>query len=298
MKCPDCGFEDTGNFCSNCGASLQLPEKTQETNLPQNWTDMCPVCKSGPLQFQNRKALMGLSSKSGYNCPQCGAFFAEKSGRYQLAEVSDQSNDVWVQYKKEVLGSDEWQRIAAGGLSDAKQRKNDIVQYYTELRAGNVEIGTIGNSPIILKKKEEHLFTIPNMTLKEPRSVRKSSGSYGGPRIRVAKGVSFGVGAFGATSESHEEIRNIDVGDLTITSKRIVYAGSKKTSNIPLSKIISMNPYSDGIGINRENKQKMEYFVGLPKMNIPVQINGREYQEPFNGQMLMYIIEGLISRME
>jgi len=298
MKCPRCGFEDTGNFCSNCGAPLQSPEQTQEMDRPQNWTDICPVCKSGHLQSENRKALMGLLSKRGYKCSQCDAFFTEKSGRYQLTEVSDQSNDAWVQYKNKLLGSDEWRRIAGGGLSDAKQRQKDIQQYYIDLRSGNIPIMKEGDSPIILKRNEEHLFSMPDIRLKEPRSVRKSSGTYGGPRVRIAKGVSIGVGSFGATSESHKEIRDIDVGTLTITSKRIVFTGTKKTKNIPLAKIISMNPYSDGIGINRENKQTMEYFVGLPKMKVSARVNNREYQESFNGQMLMYVIEGLISQME
>ena len=33
MKCPHCGFEDEGNFCSNCGKPLVSKETSVSTKL-------------------------------------------------------------------------------------------------------------------------------------------------------------------------------------------------------------------------------------------------------------------------
>ena len=57
-----------------------------------------------------------------------------------------------------------------------------------------------------------------NITLQEPRAVRQTHAAYGGPTIRVAKGVSFRLGGASARSESHEEIRAIDRGSLNFNN--------------------------------------------------------------------------------
>lgn len=95
------------------------------------------------------------------------------------------------------------------------------------------------------------IFSFPNISLWESRAVRKTSGGYGGPSFRVAKGVYFRVGGFQAKSESHDELKNIDLGELTLTNKRLVFSGAKRSVNIDIRKIISIEPYSDGIALRR-----------------------------------------------
>jgi hypothetical protein len=125
--------------------------------------------------------------------------------------------------------------------------------------------------------------------LSEPRAVR--TGTYGGPSFRVAKGVYFRVGGF--KSQSHDEIKNIDQGIFTLTNIRLVFSGSKRTISIPLSKIISIEPYSDAIALRREGKEKTQYFVGINKTSLTISVSGRKYQEPFSGLLFKYMIEGL-----
>ena len=50
-------------------------------------------------------------------------------------------------------------------------------------------------SPTMLKKNEELILSTPNVSLHEPRRV--TSGRYGRPSVRIAKGVSVCVGGFG-----------------------------------------------------------------------------------------------------
>jgi hypothetical protein len=79
------------------------------------------------------------------------------------------------------------------------------------------------NSPVLLKRKEELQVVLPNMALWEPRSVRQSTGGYGGPSFRVTRGVYGRMGAFKAQSESHEELKAIDQGAFTLTNKRLIF---------------------------------------------------------------------------
>ncbi len=261
------------------------------------WTDSCPVCKKSSLRYELKKGFFGLKSSEFYFCPNCDARFEKNKDKFSLISSSDHSIKIWLDYKNIPLSPNEWIRIANGGLSDEKQKEIDIEKFYSELRNGAMILDKGLICPVILKKNEEHVISLSNITLKEPRAVRKTSGGYAGPRIRIAKGVSIGLGKFGASSESHDEIRDIDRGTLTITTKRIIFFGTKSSTNIDLTKIISITPYTDGIGINRENKEKMQYFVGLPNSSFDIEVEGRSYKEPFSGVTLMSMIEGLISRI-
>jgi len=109
------------------------------------------------------------------------------------------------------------------------------------------------------------------INLQEPRAVRQTHAAYGGPTVRVAKGVLFRLGGASARSESHEEIRVIDQGSLILTNKRLIFIGSKRTNNIDIRKIMAIEAYKDGIELQRENKQKTKYFTGTDKTSVPSQ---------------------------
>jgi len=281
MKCGKCGYECDGKFCSNCGSLLDY-EKIENIGSKDNWTKVCPVCKSGSLHYELKKSLFGLISNKTFTCSKCNAQFKELIEKYQLISVSDISNIVWKNYAGKLLFSDEWQRISNGGLSDEKQKEVDRAEYYSRLRSGEVSITGDPNCPVILKMDEEHIISIPGISLNEPKSVRITSRNYGG--------------GFDSVSESHEEIRNIDNGTFTLTSRRIIFSGLKKSINIGLLKIVSIVPYSDGIAIYRENKEKTEYFLNIPRINLDIRMNEKEYSEPVSSLMLAYMIEGLINR--
>ena len=222
-KCPECGFEDEGNFCSHCGAALP------KVGIPE-----------------------------------------------------------------------EGKHIANGGISVSKPREGDLEQWMTKLREGEISVKMIGaSSPILQKAGEELQVVLPNISLWEPRKVSKSIGGYGGPSIRIAKGVSWRMGAFSARSEAHEEMRNIDNGVFTLTNRRIVFSGKKRSVEIRLDKILSMEPYSDGIAVRSSGSGKTQYFVGInPKqVTMTVTINERQIEEPFTGLVLQHLIEGLVKKL-
>jgi ribosomal protein L40E len=310
MICPECGHNNPVNakFCLDCGAKLS--SNNDNSNKPD-----CPVCKTGLLNSSVHKGALGLGTKRIFKCDNCGAEFEPKGEKYKLTHISYTNYENWQEYKGQTLTVDEWTRIAGGGVSDAEQRKideikrqreikeaeavknRDINEFINGLQKGIAKIDSNTNSPIILKRNEETSLIMHNITLREPRAVRQTVGGYGGPTFRMAKGVSFRLGAVSARSESHEELKNIDQGTLVLTNKRLIFIGSKRTTNIDLTKIVAIEPYKDGIGSQRENKQKTEYYTGTDKTTLTINKDGRRTTIPVNGVVLKAAIMGNIAKI-
>lgn len=324
-------------FCLECGASLtgekkpsksknsleetpeadKLPEVSPETeDIPEKppeaehipptgsetWREICPACNERPLTPKTYKGI--LSTKTFLECDYCGAVFEPSGQNYKFKAIYDISSDFWKRYGRKTLTETEWTRIAHGGISDEEKRileqkasQNDLVSFVNQLNAGNVNLSIIPNPPIILRKGEEACVVLSGITLREPRAVRQTRGGYAGPTIRVAKGVSFRMGSVSARSESHEELRNIDQGTLVLTTKRLIFIGSKRTTNIDLPKIISITAYKDGIASQRENKQKTEYFTGTDRHSLTFTINRRTHTVPFTGLIMKAAVEGKIRQI-
>jgi hypothetical protein len=187
----------------------------------------CIICKAGEMIPMVHKGTFGFGIKNTLECNNCGAVFEKKGLKYKLSEVTDTNQPLWIKYGHQTLTEDEWTRIGAGGISDAEQQKinqekieqekhqhivqkeNDANQFLTSLQNGEITITSSNTSPVILKKNESLSIVMHNITLQEPRAVRQTHAAYGGPTIRVAKGVSFRLGGASARSESHEEIRGL-----------------------------------------------------------------------------------------
>jgi hypothetical protein len=122
-------------------------------------------------------------------------------------------------------------------------------------------LAEITNVPILLSKDEKCYIKVHEVELYEDRSVSDTVGGYSGFSFRVARGVSYRIGGFGAQSESHMEKRLIDKGIFYVTNKRYVFDGSSKNIEGDLKKVISVEAYSDGIKISRANKRD-EVFAG------------------------------------
>ena len=122
-------------------------------------------------------------------------------------------------------------------------------------------------SDLILKRGERLIFSLSNIQYCEERSVRVK-GSSTGFSIRVAKGVTYRTGGFEASTEMR--ISLLDTGDLTLTNKRLVFNGPTKAQEIPLSKINTIEPVSNGFRLGKSGKQRMEYYLGTEQLTINI----------------------------
>jgi len=110
-----------------------------------------------------------------------------------------------------------------------------------------------GNLPFNLQKSEKVIWVFHNVKYFEQKTRRQYVGGSSGVSVRVAKGLYFRVGSFrGKTVESTETV-HAGTGMLVITNKHLYFGGgSGKDFRIRLDKIVSFEPFSDGIGIQKE----------------------------------------------
>jgi hypothetical protein len=296
-----------------------VPTDPSELSEPMDDGDdsgtKCVVCKTGNMIPTIHKGTFGFGTRKMIECDSCGAAFEERGQKYKFSSIYDTNNPLWIKYGHQTLTEGEWIRIGEGGVSDheqeiikqeqiaretqevEKQKEKDVNDFLTNLANGKVNINSNGPSPVILKKNENLSIIMENISLQEPRAVRQTRAAYGGPTIRVAKGVSFRLGGASARSESHDEITVIDQGKLVLTNKRLIFIGGKRTVNIDLRKIMAVQAYRDGIESQRENKQKPEYFTGTDKHSITINTNGRINTIPVYGTVLKAAIQGAISQI-
>ena len=149
-------------------------------------------------------------------------------------------------------------------------------------------------SPFLTQKDEHIILIIPAVGLREPRSIRTSSGGYGGTSFRVTKGIRVNTGRFSSTSLSHEELKNIDGGDLVVTNRRLFFAGNQRTANVIFKKIVSIEPYSNGIVLHKDGKERAQYFL-WPNNLISIKNPQTNISEPLTGSKLQELIQRQIT---
>lgn len=136
-----------------------------------------------------------------------------------------------------------------------RRKRNKKERIITEANSFISKIKTDGKlSPVqtsAMLGSDEQAFLVENSQLQETRSVRKTSGGFGG--IRIAKGVF--VGRSSSRSESHQEWRTLDNGQLILTNKRVMYLGNKENRNILLDKIMSVETWARILRIRSRHRQ-------------------------------------------
>ncbi|GMW03993.1 MAG: hypothetical protein AMXMBFR84_51270 [Candidatus Hydrogenedentota bacterium] len=119
-----------------------------------------------------------------------------------------------------------------------------------------------GNLPINLQKGEQIIWAFSGSKYLEDKTRRQFVGGSQGVSIRVMKGVYYRVGAFKGQAVEHTERVHIDTGWVVVTNKNIYFAGPRKSVRLPYAKIVSFEPFSDGIGIMRDTATaKPQIFV-------------------------------------
>jgi len=108
----------------------------------------------------------------------------------------------------------------------------------------------------LMLDKGEHIIYHDFTICMEPRAVREYVSGRAG--IRLAKGI--WIGGTRGHAESHQELRRIDYGTLTITNKRVIFTGKFKGQNLTFNKISFINTYSDAIQVGIIGRQHTMYF--------------------------------------
>ncbi len=135
-------------------------------------------------------------------------------------------------------------------------------QNYVDLIKKNKSLSVIpGIGLPIFLNQNENLFLKENVKLFETRAVRHSGGGFAG--VRVMKGVT--VGGYSGQSESSQEWRLLDSGEIFITNEKILYKGIKENRTIPLEKILAVDTLKDSIRVSVDGRVKsIKFSVSNP----------------------------------
>jgi hypothetical protein len=109
-----------------------------------------------------------------------------------------------------------------------------------------------GSLPINFQKGEQIVWAFSGSKYLEDKTRRQYVGGSQGVSIRVMKGVYYRTGSFKGHAVEHTERVHIDTGWVVITNKNIYFAGPQKSVRLPYSKIVSFEPFSDGVGVMRD----------------------------------------------
>ncbi|MHC5081215.1 MAG: SHOCT domain-containing protein [Planctomycetota bacterium] len=111
---------------------------------------------------------------------------------------------------------------------------------------------------ILLMEGEKAHGRIPDVELLEERAVSTWSGTSVG--FRAMKGVY--LRSSSGSGQSIPTLQKIDSGSLTLTSQRLVFKGTLRAREIPLSKIITLESFADGIAVGTKSAKKKVFFCG------------------------------------
>lgn len=87
-------------------------------------------------------------------------------------------------------------------------------------------------------------------------------GSSSGPSIRIAKGFYWHASTYASEPITQSYTAVDDTGRLIVTNQRIIFVGAKNSFSWPLSKILSIARFTDGVQINPENKRAVVFRTG------------------------------------
>lgn len=120
----------------------------------------------------------------------------------------------------------------------------------------------IGNVPFNLQKSEKLVWVFSNVKYYEMRTRRQYVGGYQGFSVRIAKGLYYRAGAFKGHPVETTQMVHVDTGFLGVTTNHIYFSGQSKGFRIKYDKIVSFEPYSDGLGVQKDGQTaKPQVFV-------------------------------------
>ncbi len=127
---------------------------------------------------------------------------------------------------------------------------------------GNIPECTVKWWPILnLSKWEKIIYAFDNVSYLELKSKTNYVWASSWISVRIAKWVSYRTSALKWEAIKSMEREESGIGSLIITQKHLIFSSSTKWFKIPFSKIISIQPYTDGITIQRDTaKARPECF--------------------------------------
>lgn len=233
-----------------------------------DWISRCPICLGSGLH-EHRVNHFFSGTRSYSCCPKCGAQFRHVNQGYRLESCGKAPLATCYKHKGKALGAHEWQRITLEqetAREAAAQQKKVSEGFLAALEGGQVEfIGQMEERSLVLRSGELSLFKFP-VFVQEARVARYRA----------------------------DVLRTLDHGKLTVTSRRLVFSGLKRTIDMPLAELVVLSAFQNGIkvGINRSSRTKLVCLNPDKPPTITVSRDGQgETKIPLTGPILRALIQ-------
>lgn len=95
-------------------------------------------------------------------------------------------------------------------------------------------------------------------------------GYSGGPSFRITRGIYWHASSYTSTPVRESYTSVDDKGRLVVTNQRIIFVGALSSHAWPLSKILSIQRFTDGVQINPENKKAIVFTTGSQDAGIAI----------------------------
>ena len=129
-----------------------------------------------------------------------------------------------------------------------KLKKAEIIRDLSEGREPQ-GVGITGVLPVNLGKNERVVWIMNGVDCLKLQTRTSYIGGSHGASFRLMKGVTYRVGSYKGRTIRTKEYASAGRGSLILTTKHVFFWSSRNTFRIQPKKIISIEPYSDGISI-------------------------------------------------
>lgn len=239
-------------LCDSCAAAAKTARDQALAEYPAALTAAIEAGASGGPQVDRLRRLELAITTGGANVDDQRLAFYRSYLDHALAD--------------EILTADEESRIMSVGEAlypDRATFQSTLAPYRDQLFVAMVNDGRLPqstDSDMVLKKGEVVHLVEPATLLKEVIQREFQMGSRG-YSFRVMKGVSYRIGSSrGRMVEVGRSFEDVDQGQLTVTSQRAVYTGLRKTIEMPYTKVLDLNVYTDAIQVHLSNRQNPPTF--------------------------------------
>jgi hypothetical protein len=210
-----------------------------------------------------------------------GATIAAIQGRLFVSEaekkdllISEWSKSVEQHLQNGVIDDEEQARLTAVreqfNLSKEDLNRNGAFSravkssILRQIMRGNIpdQSKAAATLPLNFQKGEQVAWIFQNTRYLEDRTRRTYEGRSAGVSVRIMKGVYYHTAAFHGHPVEHTDRVSVDTGLFVATNSNLYFAGSVKSLRIPYPKIVSFQPFTDGVGLMRDAASaKPQIFV-------------------------------------
>ncbi|MDE7180268.1 MAG: hypothetical protein K2N88_03620 [Muribaculaceae bacterium] len=152
------------------------------------------------------------------------------------------------------------QHVLNANHSLEKVVQSKVLQDLLNGRVPAPRITISGNFPFMLSKNEQLIWLFRDVTLQMQKVRREMVGRSRGVSVRICRGVYYRTGGFKGHPVETTYMQRIGAGSVCLTDKNLYFHSPEKALKIPFSKILSLDAYSNGLGLQKEGAREVPMF--------------------------------------